>query len=305
MSLWRQLSRGLRVLTRRAEADRELDDEVEHWLDQAAADARWPAACRPRRPGAPRGLELGGTLSAREEVREHGWERVVGGAADDLTYAARRLRKDAAFTSLAVLTLALGIGAATAIFSTVNPVLFERLPYPDPQRPDDDLGGRHRPAPGSTSPTGPTASWRSGATRSPRWRSSRPGNRPSDGRDVPERLDGQRVSAGYFRTLGVAPLLGRDFTGADDRPRGPDVVVLSHALWRRLGAGRRHRGQHGDAGRHAVHRHRRDARPVRESARALGRAVGAAAVRQVVRARQSGMGASPAHGRAAPARNGS
>ena len=55
------------------------------------------------------------------------------------------------------------------------------------------------------------------------------------GATVPERLDGQRVSAGYFRTLGVVPPLGRDFSGADDRPRGPDVVALGHALWQRLG----------------------------------------------------------------------
>src|SRR5215470_15079010 len=128
VSLWRQLSRGLRVLVHRTEADRELDAEVEHWIDQAAADFEAgglsPAEARRRAR-----VELGGTLSAREEVRAHGWERVVHGAAADLTYAARRLRKDEAVTSLAVLTLALGIGAATAIFSTINPVLFERLPY--------------------------------------------------------------------------------------------------------------------------------------------------------------------------------
>src|SRR4051812_40448896 len=132
-SIWRQLSRGLRVLFHRADADRELDAEVEHWVDQAAADleATGLSAEDARRRAR---VELGGTLAAREEVREGGWERVVAGAAADLTYAGRRLRKDAAFTALAVLTLALGIGAATAIFSTVNPVLFERLPYPDPQR---------------------------------------------------------------------------------------------------------------------------------------------------------------------------
>jgi len=234
MSLWRQLSRGLRVLVHRPEADRELDAEVEHWLDQAVADLV-ATGLSPEEARRVARVELGGTLSAREEVREHGWERVVSGAADDLRYAARRLRKDGAFTSLAVLTLALGIGAATAIFSTVNPVLFERLPYPDPQRlvtfSEAGTGGARLDV---TFGTYHEVAQRSHAFASlavlKAWQPT------LGGRDMPERLDGQRVSAGYFRTLGVAPLLGRDFTGADDRPRGPDVVVLGHALWQRLGA---------------------------------------------------------------------
>jgi len=132
-ALWRQLSRGLRVLVRRADADRELDAEVEQWVAAAAADLEATGLSHEEARRRAR-VELGGTLSAREEVREHGWEQITGGAAADLAYAARRLRKDAAFTSLGVLTLALGIGAATAIFITVNPVLFERLPYPEAGR---------------------------------------------------------------------------------------------------------------------------------------------------------------------------
>ena len=303
MSLWRQLSRGLRVLVHRAEADRELDAEVEHWLDQAAADLA-ATGLSPEEARRAARVELGGTLSAREEVREHGWERVVGGAAADLTYAARRLRKDAAFTSLAVLTLALGIGAATAIFSTVNPVLFERLPYPDPQRLVTICGRRHggRPARrhlrdlprgGAAEPLVRLAGGPQGLAADPR---------------RARRARTARRAAGERRLLPDArrrPLLGRDFTGADDRPKGPDVVVLGHALWQRLG------GDAAIVGRTVT----LDDTPYTvigvmpdrfENLLAPSAAgVGAAPVRRVVRARQPGMGASPAHGRAAPARDGS
>jgi putative ABC transport system permease protein len=231
--LWRQLSRGLRVLFRRGQADRELDTELEHWLDQAAADLAATGLSQEEARRAAR-LQVGSTLAAREEVRDHGWEHVIGGAAADIRYAVRRLRKDAAFASLAVLTLALGIGAATAIFSAVNPVLFERLPYPDPQRlmTISEVGST-TPRIDVTYGTFREVTQRSHAFASLAvlkvWQPT------LGGLDHPQRLDAQRVSAGYFRTLGIAPVLGRDFTRADDRPNGPDVVVLGHALWRRLG----------------------------------------------------------------------
>jgi putative ABC transport system permease protein len=234
VSLWRHLSRGLRVLIHRGQADRELDDEIEHWVDRVAADLAGTGLSLEEARRAAR-LQLGGTLSSREQVREHGWERVVGGAAADLTYAVRRLRKDAAFTLLAVLTLALGIGAATAIFSTVNPVLFERLPYPEPER----LVTIAEAASGGGRLDVTYGTYRELAQRSralgslavfKMWQPT------LGGLDRPQRLDAQRVSAGYFRTLGVEPLLGRDFTSADDRPKGPAVVILGYALWRRLGA---------------------------------------------------------------------
>ena len=167
-------------------------------------------------------------------MRDHGWENVVAGAAADLRYAARRLRKDTAFASVAVLTLALGIGAATAIFSTVNPVLFERLPYPDPERlmTVAEIG--------STTPRIDVTygTFRELVQRSHSFASLavlKTWQPALGGLDRPERLDAQRVSAGYFRTLGVTPVLGRDFTAADDRPNGPNVVVLGHGLWQRLG----------------------------------------------------------------------
>jgi putative ABC transport system permease protein len=227
------MSRGVRVLFRRGQADRELDAELEHWLDQAAGDLAAPGLSPEEARRAAR-LQVGSALAAREEVRDHGWESVVGGAAADLRYALRRLRKDAAFATIAVLTLALGIGAATSIFSAVNPVLFERLPYPDPQRlmTISEVGSM-------TARIDVTyGTFREVAQRSHAFASLavfKVWQPTLGGLDMPERLDAQRVTAGYFRTLGVPPALGRDFTRADDRPNGPNVVVLGHALWRRLG----------------------------------------------------------------------
>ncbi len=233
MSLWRTVSRGVHVLLHRGQADRELDAELEHWLDQATAELV-ATGLPPEEARRAARVRLGGTLSAREEVRDHGWENVVAGAAADLRYATRRLRKDTAFASVAVLTLALGIGAATAIFSTVNPVLFERLPYPDPERlmTVAEIG--------STDPRIDVTygTFRELVQRSRSFASLavlKTWQPALGGLDRPERLDAQRVSAGYFRTLGVTPVLGRDFTAADDRPKGPNVVVLGHGLWQRLG----------------------------------------------------------------------
>jgi putative ABC transport system permease protein len=153
----------------------------------------------------------------------------------DLGYAARQLRKNPGFACTAILILGLGIGASTAIFSAVNPILFEPLPYPHASRimmmsyiADD--GSRNAQT---------FHTYREVAERNHSFETLAVADawQPTlTGSDRPERLDGQKVSADYFRVLGVAPLLGRDFQAADDVLNGPKVVVLSNRLWRRFGA---------------------------------------------------------------------
>jgi putative ABC transport system permease protein len=231
MSLWRQVTRGFRVLLNRRAADRELDDELRHYFEEATA-ALVASGLSPEEARRTVRLELGDVGSAQEQVRDGGWESVVGAVLADLRYAARRLRVNPGFTAVSVLTLALGIGATTAIFSAVNPILFEPLPYPDARRLvmisdiatdrspiDVTFGTYHELVQRSRSFEGLAVmkAWQPTVT----------------GPDQPERLEGQRVSAGYLRTLGVSPLFGRDFDAAEDRPKGPNVVILGHALWQR------------------------------------------------------------------------
>ncbi len=155
----------------------------------------------------------------------------------DIRYAARQLRRSPGFTLTAVLTLALGIGVTTAVYSVIHTVLLEPLPYPE----SDRLVGvaftfPHEPA--NAEQTGTSADFLREHSRA----FSSVAVMDDSGSQVNLSLDGGhavgisalRVSEGYFRTLGVMPTLGRAFSADEDRPNGAKVVVLSDGLWQRL-----------------------------------------------------------------------
>ncbi len=230
MSLWRQFTHGLRSLMNRQAADREVSDEVQQYLEEAIAAG---VACGLSIEDAQRAArrELGSMTSVQEQVRSYGWENAVRSLASDLSYAGRQLRNNPGFTIISVMTLALGIGASTAIFSAVNPILFKPLPYPHPGRImmiwSTFEGARSEIAFGS---------YRELAARSSTFDSMavfEPWQPTMTGGTHPERLEGQDVSASFFRVVGVAPVLGRDFEASEDVFDGPKVVILSNRLWKR------------------------------------------------------------------------
>jgi putative ABC transport system permease protein len=155
----------------------------------------------------------------------------------DLRFGARMLVKNPGFTLIAVLTLTLGIGANTAIFSAARDVLLRPLPFPEPERligiRESKVGEGH---------SNPLA-WRSFFAFRDQARTLEAiaayinWNPDVERDDGAVRVLGAAVSHGYFRVMGVRPLLGRDFTAEDDRPDAPPTVILSYELWQQMYGG--------------------------------------------------------------------
>jgi putative ABC transport system permease protein len=230
VSLWRQLTRGLRVLVHSQAADRDTSDEVDHYLEQATA-AFVASGLSPEAAKRAARLELGSPSAVREEIRSYGWEHALHTLLTDLHYAARQLIRNPGFALVTALTLALGIGASTAIFSAVNPILFKPLPYPHAGQLMMIWEMR---SDGSSQPVtfGTFYGLQQRSRSFDAMAVMKPWQPAMTSALQPDRFEGQRVSADYFRTLGIPPVLGRNFTAADDQFQGPNVVVLSDRLWR-------------------------------------------------------------------------
>lgn len=154
----------------------------------------------------------------------------------DLRYAFRMLLKHPGFTTVVVLTLALGIGANVALFSVVNGVLLKPLPYPDP----DQLVTFHQSKPNFDMGAMPYPNFLDVQSQNQTFASmaiSRSTGFSLLGAGEPERLRGRYVSADFFSVLGLQPELGRTFTREDDKEGGAPVVVITAELWTRKFAG--------------------------------------------------------------------
>jgi predicted permease len=226
-SWWRALTGQSRLA---GEMAAEMDSHMERYAADLMAGGMEPGEARRRAR-----IEFGSTAATAEECREAVGLRWPNETARDLRYAARMLRKSPTFTAAAVATLALCIGANTAIFSVVYAVLLRPLPYPHPERLAwvarhfrdnyEGLGENGQ----IWEAVRDNASYLDAAVFSD---GSMGVNLASGGRV--EYVKQQRVSAGFFRVLGVTPVIGREFSADEDRPGGPAVTVLSHALWKRI-----------------------------------------------------------------------
>ena len=232
MPLRHQIISGRRALVRSRAADRDVADDVDHYLEEAAAAYREQGLSEQEARRAAQ-LDLGSRTAVRQQIRAVGWDTRLESLFFDLRRALRRLTRSPAFVVVTVVTLALGIGGSTAMFSIVRPVLLQSLPYPDAGRVVTiaDAGGV-----GGT-PTDVTfGTFREVVSRSRTLQSAavaRSWQPTLTGYGDAEQLDGQSVSGDYFRVLGIHPSFGRNFSSADDVPGAPPVAIISDRLWRR------------------------------------------------------------------------
>jgi hypothetical protein len=214
--------------------EREMDDELRFHIETYAEDLmrggmeRGEAERRAR-------LEFGGVGQTKEACRQARGVDLLESLLSDIRYGLRLLRRTPGFSGLAVLTLALGIGATTAVFSLVNAVLLRDLPYSEPER----LAFLYEPIPGI--PGAPLEAWAPVNGDFFTWQKdsrsfesmamfTNDGLNVSLG-DAAFRASGSRVTADFFRVLGVSPALGRAVDNADVEPGHARVALISHSLW--------------------------------------------------------------------------
>jgi putative ABC transport system permease protein len=228
-----RLASWWRNLTHRDRVERDLDDDVASYLD-LLAEEKMRAGMSPEAARRAARLELGGVEQVKEQVRAVRSGAFLDTLALDLRYGLRMLMRSPGFTTVALLALALGIGANTAIFSVVDGVLLRPLPYPDAGR--LVLVSRHFSR--STFPYGNLCladyvDWRAGnrAFEDPAVFNRR--RFDLTGAGEPEQVGGAAVTVGFFSALRVRPLLGRVFRAGEDGPAREGLAVISESLWRR------------------------------------------------------------------------
>lgn len=224
----------------RSDWERSLSEEVRDHLERQT-EANVAAGMTPAEARRQAMAQLGGTEAVKEACREERRGIWIETFWSDVRYGLRMLRKNPGFSAIAILTLALGIGASTSVFSLVDAILLKPLPYPDPEH----LVMVWEVPPAKANLTLGDVPW--GRVESNFFcqeaktfeaiAAFKSDSFNLTGSGEPVRLNGVRASAGFFPALGVSPVLGRSFTPEEDEQGHEHVVVLSHTLWReRFGA---------------------------------------------------------------------
>ncbi|HEV2206282.1 MAG TPA: ABC transporter permease [Candidatus Acidoferrales bacterium] len=220
------------ALFHRSRFEHDMDDELRAHIRDRASDLE--------RSGIPRAeaerrarLDFGGYQKFKEEVRESAGTHFVDSLAQDVRFALRMLRKSPGFAAIAVLTLALGIGANTAMFSVVNTSLLRPLPFSNPAQ-LVDIWARSSvfDFPNLGLSLADIADLRSQSTAFSAIAPYNYSGMTLTGRGAPRHLDGTQISAELFPLLGIRPLYGRSFTNAEMQPGQDREIILSFPLWK-------------------------------------------------------------------------
>jgi putative ABC transport system permease protein len=220
---------GLHALFRKKQVEQEMDEELRGYLDAAKKEKMRAGMSQDEALRAAR-VEMGSVEAVKEEIRSAGWESIVETIWQDLRFGLRVLRRNPGFTAMAALTLALGIGGTVVVFSLLDAVLLRPLPYPHSERlyrlfPLE--GERKRGVEQATYPD--FRDWQRQTRTFESLAAYDGASLNLTGTAEPERLEGSAVTAGFFSTLGVSPVLGREFRSDDPE----SVAILSYALWQR------------------------------------------------------------------------
>ncbi|MGH9624670.1 MAG: ADOP family duplicated permease, partial [Bryobacteraceae bacterium] len=211
----------------------DLDEEIRSYIELTAAE-KVRSGMNPEEARREARKELGGIEQVKESVRDSRTGIFVDTLLKDVRFAIRGLRRTPTFTLIAIATLAIGIGASTAIFSVVDPVLFRSLPYPHADRlVSVGINGSIFPAAVNEFLLGQFyMEWRRQQTPFRSITSMRPESECDLGEQNPVRVPCASVESNFLATFGISPLIGRDFTYEDNRLGAPRVALLSYALWR-------------------------------------------------------------------------
>ena len=233
MTLLHRLASVVRWLFHRDKAEAELNEELRTFVDMAAADlvrdGATPAEARRLAM-----LQVGGLEQAKERVRTDRHGAWLDTAARDARYGLRQIRRDRAFSAIAIATLALGIGGTTAMFSAFDAVLIRPLPYAEADRlvmiwldmARTDVVTRHNGTPAEW------IEWRRLNTVFSDLALSQPADPTLSGDGGPEQVPARKVSWNLWSVLGAQPALGRVFTEDEDN-NSVRVAVISYGLWQR------------------------------------------------------------------------